>query len=115
MKHKTSELTDELLDAAVSIAEGEDPTRVQPLRYSRSWRDAGRIIERERITIDSHVYDNGPGQCSGWIAAVAIFGMFGVHYHGTTQKPKWYFGNTPLIAAMRAYVAHKLGEEVELP
>jgi len=27
----------------------------------------------------------------------------------------YYYGSTPLIAAMRCYVASKLGDEVELP
>jgi hypothetical protein len=34
--------------------------------------------------------------------------------HSSKQLPL-HFGPTPLVAAMRAFVASKLGEEVELP
>jgi hypothetical protein len=106
MKYKTAELTGALLDAAVAVAEGEDPSKVKSLRYSRSWRDGGRIIERERIDVSA------PDEFSDderWFAGI---------YHGSarhaTPRCCEMRGDTPLIAAMRAYVAHKLGEEVEL-
>lgn len=102
MKHKVSELEGALLDAAVAKAVGEDPTKVQPLRYSRSWRDAGPIIERERIELE--FIDPADGT---WYACVNPLAS------GHCVLPH-YEGLTPLIAAMRAFVASKLGEEVEL-
>lgn len=61
--------------------------------YSTLWAQGGPIIERERITI-SDALDQ-------WVAGLK----------GTLS----WFGPTPLIAAMRCYVASKLGGEVEVP
>jgi hypothetical protein len=100
MKHKTSELEGALLDEAVAKAEGLDyfnlPAELDGWSPSKGWLVAGPIIERERIKIE-HTIDY-------WDAA--IMSKTATFYYQT--------GPTPLIAAMRAYVASKLGEEVEL-
>lgn len=62
--------------------------------YSRDWSLAGPIIERERIDL------RGDGD-GGWIAFDNL-------------NPE-QAGPTPLIAAMRCYVASKLGDEVTIP
>jgi len=111
MKHKVSELDGALLDAAVAMAEGVSILQLAGTRYSTDWADGGPIIGRELIAVSAHVYDNGPAQCCCWVAAVAIYGMFDVHY---SHPPKRWYGPTPLIAAMRAYVASKFGEEIDL-
>ena len=135
MKHKVSELTGGLLDAAVVAArrtEGPDirhqfsthrvygdACRAYPggAAYSPStdWSQGGPIIEREGIAIAP--YEHGIGEPSMWVAWVEE------RQHQATFDS--YFergifddnsrGHTPLIAAMRAYVCSKLGEEVELP
>ena len=123
MKHCTSELTGALLDAAVSIAEGQHVLRVADALWSRehdgpvkpyayTWALAGQIIERERIS----VLECG----SGWFAHVAT--PFDPEWdddphdeYWEIQIPRDAVSPTPLVAAMRAYVASKLGEEVELP
>jgi Protein of unknown function (DUF2591) len=73
--------------------------------YSDSWALAGPIIERERIKIGPHSDD--PDMECGW--------------EKECNDDDWYamkdctacsFGATPLIAAMRAYVASKFGSEV---
>lgn len=131
MKHKTKELEGAKLDAAVAMAEGEDPAKVRSLQYSKSWRDAGKIIERERIVIMPR--PNGKAAAfipdrwsvSGEPVPIA---MWGNHITGavTTEYVQGpveiaiktagvYLGPTPLIAAMRCYVASKFGPEVELP
>ncbi len=61
-------------------------------RPSCDWSCGGPIIERERIVLEPTV--------SEWSAAV----------DGITG---WEFGKTPLIAAMRAFVASRFGDEVE--
>ena len=99
---KTSELQGGALDWAVAKCEGvevrllnggtEMMLRDGDFWYpSESWQPAGPIIERERIAIwgDNDLY--WEAEC-GWA---------------------WAKGPTPLVAAMRAYVALKLGEEVE--
>jgi hypothetical protein len=101
MPMKTSELTGAALDWAVAKCEGvlmrwERSTHDEaPLEYSPStdWAQGGPIIEREGLTI-TH-------QQNQWAAQ--------------TDDDLFEFGPTPLIAAMRCYVASKLGDGVELP
>lgn len=112
MKHRVDELEDSLLDAAVAQAEGlyfelrngrcgvskdaGDPLerRFEP---SSNWEQGGPIIERERIVI---AWENG----EPWAAV-----------YGPGMQVRRTFGPTPLVAAMRAFVRYKLGEDVELP
>ena len=67
-------------------------TRFKP---STDWAQGGPIIERESITISD--FDNG------WRAGMVIW---------LPDHDDWYKGPTPLIAAMRAYVASKYGDSV---
>ena len=60
---------------------------------STDWAEGGPIIEREKITI----FQTG----KDWMGYIR---------HDTES-----FGPTPLIAAMRCYVASKLGEEITVP
>jgi len=109
MEYKVGELEGALLDAAVAKAEetyvlwGEvwcerivhdTGISYRPFQPSTQWEDAGPIIERERITIKDALY-------SEW--------------HAHTPTAVWGYGETPLTAAMRAYVASRFGETVELP
>ena len=75
--------------------------------FSTNWSQGGPIIEREGIAIDCERSD----ECiEGWIAAL-------IHedkkYDGIMRTEG--NGPTPLIAAMRCYVASKLGDEVTIP
>ena len=108
---KTSELQGASLDWAVAKCEGlkvrvisgvchdvelldmqvDGDTRII---YSTDWAQGGPIIEREKIAID---WDH---DC--WNAS-------------TDSHPAYYSAETPLIAAMRVYVASMMGEEVEVP
>ena len=67
------------------------------------WNDAGPIIEREAITL--RVNACNPGH---W-AAFIDFGSSNTNVKARKSGP------TPLIAAMRCYVASKLGNEVDVP
>lgn len=102
MKHKVSELEGVLLDAAVAKAEGfnyfydEHCFKVSP---SVDWEAGGPIIERELIAVMP--YGNG------WSANPRF-----LDEHEETEHI--HTGPTPLVAAMRAYVASKFGEEMEL-
>lgn len=131
MKVKTSELQGAALDWAVSIAgdfeaNGHRPrlgwssrTDVPPhwcVRHqvknvgwfadyefcpSRDWSQGGPIIEREGITVSKE-----DGLWS------AYFRDFLFNDDGSEC---WSVGDTPLIAAMRCFVASKLGDEVNVP
>jgi hypothetical protein len=61
--------------------------------FSADWAQGGPIIERENISLRHEVH-------CGW----------GAHVSG--QISESCFEPTPLIAAMRAYVASKFGDEV---
>jgi hypothetical protein len=114
---RTSELRGTALDWAVAKCEGWQETRatdatgsypwlvkegrdINPKHYrpSTNWALGGPIIEREGITILS-VDDYE------WCAAIGE-----LYYEDDNQRSP-----TPLVAAMRCYVASKLGEEVAIP
>ena len=109
---KTSELTGAALDWAVAKCEGiglgprgfvvyydnGEPASWHP---STDWSQGGPIIEREGIGLDQYAdyprwqaFTPAPEQPSGHCACL---------------------GPTPLIAAMRCFVASRLGDEVEIP
>ena len=121
---KTSELQGAALDWAVAKCEGytdlhkiagrmphEPQLGIWPprkeygamdlweLSFTTDWAQGGPIIERKRIGIVPSEDD-----ANVWV--------------GSMFEPDWKFnrtGPTPLIAAMRCYVASKLGDEVEIP
>jgi hypothetical protein len=119
---RTSELSGAALDWAVAMAEGwqhitaqdnggeypwlakhgkyQDPKHYRP---TSNWMQGGPIIEREGLAISRVAQDE-------WSASLIhedkeYGGVMYTNEHGTT----------PLIAAMRCYVASKLGDEVQLP
>lgn len=120
---KTAELIGADLDYWVAKAEGL-PVHPGPGRYvvaapiaqrwahefsfSTDWRAGGPIIEREKIA-------TWPNENNGWIAMHPTCSG-GYISHGTIEAHEWsgYKGATPLIAAMRAYVASCFGDEVSL-
>ena len=108
---KTSEMTGAALDWAVAKCEGAtDAWRgdgpfwwdgVPCIRIyghdvdytpSTNWAQGGPIIEREKIATAWHL--------TRWVA-----------WRGVIEHP----GPTPLIAAMRCYVASRLGNDIEIP
>jgi hypothetical protein len=100
---KTSELQGAALDWAVAKCEGEETfmhkgqlnTRWSANGYSPStnWAQGGPIIEREGMALHPAGKD--------WSSDI--------------DRCYQQYGPTPLIAAMRCYVASKLGDEVEIP
>lgn len=125
---KTSGLEGAALNWAVAKAEGDDPVIVfyeggrsriyknegmRRMGYnfepSKSWSHGGPIIEREDISFRK--YHNPESETHGtYYAKVCRESVTMVRWlkHDMT-------GPTPLIAAMRCYVASKLGFEIELP
>ena len=115
---KTSELTGAALDWAVAKCEGvnyvEDDVRFSGAyarKYSTDWAQGGPIVERESIAMI-------PTPDGLW-SAYAPKGTSSVQHGGRAVEVfNWTYkqqGGTPLIAAMRCYVASKLGDEIELP
>lgn len=112
MKTKTVELTGAALDWAVAVCENvEIDEKCHPIWFeqgglnaprvkytpSTNWSQGGPIIERERIVLREFCPIR-----EDWEAEIRI------HHINA-------FGGAPLIAAMRCYVASKLGDEVEVP
>lgn len=114
MKIKTSELTGAALDWAVADAEYKTnpPSKGWVLEYHRTgqqtwpystvWEWGGPIIEREGIAIDCI---RCGGKVDGWIATLPMY------CEAKYEDPS----PTPLIAAMRCFVASRLGDAVEVP
>jgi hypothetical protein len=129
---KTSELTGAALDWAVAKALGHkvsiqtreeiiarDPEmdeeekafhRTKPARvriehgpcpkYATDWSQGGPIIEREKIAVDILAFNDQWTACKKQPAFTPACRMH---------------GPTPLTAAMRTYVASKMGDEVDVP
>jgi hypothetical protein len=122
MKIKTSELQYVALDWAVAKCLGHRvvenygayiriylPDQKQSMYTltfcpSAEWSQGGPIIEREKISLRYDCIDIGNGTC-GWVAE--SWDKSGEHFEEN--------GPTPLIAAMRCYVAGMLGDEVDVP
>ena len=104
MKIKVSEATPLQLDWLVAKIEGPQPRLFEP---STNWSHGGPIIEREGIELlCNHPVIGGKDPAWGvWDGFACSWKTRSLHYHGPT----------PLIAAMRCYVASKLGDEVEVP
>ena len=112
---KTSELAGQALDWAVAKCEGKNgvlhddgitrciviaaPSGVYKGTWKPTinWAQGGPIIEREKVQLSTL------SKGKEWRAAL-IYGADHIQY-----------GPTPLIAAMRCYVASKLGDEVDVP
>ena len=119
---KTSELTGPALDWAVAKCKGhtfDDRKKVKEFMnqclysskycYSTVWAKGGPIIEREGIDIQQ-VFCSMEGSFAmpcGWKATR--------HTRGGPINPPYQIADTPLLAAMRCYVASKIGDEIEIP
>lgn len=104
---RTSELTGPALDWAVAKAEGYTGVALESrtkkwFTPSTDWAQGGPIIEREWIEVVPWPNETDEGE--RWQAT----------QHELPHRV-YCSGPTPLIAAMRCYVASKLGDEVDVP
>ena len=122
-KVKVSELEGAALDWAVAKCEGfrchifhGDLVQIMVEPNSRSsyyfnpsenWSEGGPIIEREKITLSyrDRLMPTGNQGCVAYYLSELFEDNGGFHS----------IGSTPLIAAMRCYVASKLSDEIEVP
>ena len=98
---KVNDMTGAALDWAVAKCEGINNgwgmwsgSQWIGIPYSTDWAQGGLIIEREKIGV-------GYDQELGWV--------------GIDTNAHYQTGDTPLVAAMRCYVASKLGDDIEIP
>lgn len=119
MKYKVCELEGVLLDAAVAELGDKawrfskdgtqvvDPARCLATSPSTRWIEAGPIIEREQIGL-TYIPTNDRGDEAFWCASILR--------DPASEHTKLFegFHASPLVAAMRAFVASRLGEEIDL-
>lgn len=109
---KTSELIGAALDWAVAQCEGEEVSVIRGQLETRwtdngwkpstDWAQGGPIIERKWITLEC--WPNESDENMRWAGTIY------------DSRPLCEaLGPTPLIAAMRCYVASVLGNEVNIP
>jgi hypothetical protein len=118
---KASELTGAALDWAVAKCEPDDTLAIyfdestgeplchddwpdnQEYKPSTDWAQGGPIIEREDISVNRE-FASGKIEWAAWTPAPI-----------RDDAEAFGYGPTPLVAAMRCYVASKLGDIVDVP
>lgn len=125
---KTSELIGPALDWAVAMCEGftdYDPLTEKMLtprkeygwvdlcdyRFSTDWYQGGPIIQHEEI--EMHVIPAGRDPAN-WVGALDT-DTWATNICVPDADYVRMFGPTPLIAAMRCFVASKLGDDINIP
>ena len=114
MKVKVSEATNIQLDWMVAKSEGMPSDMLKAIdegcwiykgsrRYTTEWPRGGPIIEREKIELIPPREEGDKEWMALWCEVRDI------------EESGIQTGPTPLIAAMRCFIASKLGEEVEVP
>ena len=115
MKIKVSKLTGAALDWAVAKCEGgyiADAEMIASFlrqrkqgsyNYSTNWLEGGPILERRKITLGAPLPNEDDRD---WLA---------IPEGESFMSGKRELGLTPLVAAMRCYVAYEIGDEIERP
>lgn len=107
MKVKTCDLIGDALNWVVTKIEAERKRfTIYPefiTDYATNWAQGGPIIEREKIELHCWDFHSMPWKAAMWWD------------DEDSSAEIQAYGPTPLIAAMRCYVASKLGDEVEIP
>jgi hypothetical protein len=113
-KHRTSELTGPLLDAAVAMiegytldADGDNLTVREPGGAPSKWAPSTDPAQGDRIIDRERIWTGWCDENSAWPGM--WFAQFGEDYPNHQQ-----IGPTRLIAAMRAFVESRLGASVDL-
>ena len=130
---KTSELTGATLDWAVAkilcvnvFIRDADYINTQRLKeYTPTELASWVPPERAALFLLDHDIDNGYSPSTNWSQGGPIIDREKIAVRWLESEKDWeanvrggffeQYGPTPLIAAMRCYVASKLGEEVEIP
>lgn len=126
MQVKTSELTNEALDCAVALAMGGTNLHFDTISswwitidgrevtFSKGWADSMRFRPSQEWACGGTIIER---ECIGLWPSDSREGMWAARpdYKAYPERLTPAYGSTPLIAAMRCYVASKLGETVDIP
>ena len=122
MKIKTNELTGAARDWAVATALGRGP-KYNMESHGRTWREWW-------LAAPGHDYEPMPSYSTNWSQGGPIIEQWAISLSPDefiTGNTRWcavcinegegfeQFGPTPLIAAMRCFVASKMGDEIDIP
>ena len=129
---KTAELKYRAIDWAVAKCEGYEIVRMRgneitfldrtddgalnerQIGYSTDWAQGGPIIERESIFLVREKAGHMGRRL--WAATLGANKAVGIGEESIKlYRDAFVYGPTPLISAMRCYVASKLGDEVDIP
>ena len=129
---KAHELTGNDLNKAVAKCEGYEIVRMRgneitfldrtddgalnerQIGYSTDWAQGGPIIERESIFLVREKAGHMGRRL--WAATLGANKAVGIGEESIKlYRDAFVYGPTPLISAMRCYVASKLGDEVDIP
>ena len=130
MKIKTSELTGAALDWAVAKCEGflpadmtrgvgyfrpKDPNKAK--YFTREYNDSGSTgFAQAMYEPSSNWAQGGPIiEREGVTSSKTVHGFWEAYKRPHSEQECYQIGPTPLIAAMRCYVASKMGDEVDVP
>lgn len=109
---KTAELTGAALDWAVAKCEWYEEegnwNGLYIADYSTDWTQGGPIIERECISVIRNIGGS-------WRGSIRHTTSHPLVPHPVLDGWTNQHGQTPLIAAMRCYVASKMGYDIEIP
>ena len=98
MRTRTNDLQGAALDRAVALAEGRATEVPNEFAPSTNGALAGEIIDREDIWLAQ--------QDEQWLASIYADDSCKAAHQGT--------GPTPLIAAMRAFVISRFGDDIDI-
>lgn len=125
MKIKTQDLTGPALDWAVAKAEGDKVFRPRVGRPTYWDKADDRWVVRAQVANVGWFADYTYTPSTNWAQGGPIIEREGIRIHRSVTDQWWagpesdphrpVAGPTPLIAAMRCYVASHLGDEVDIP
>ena len=124
---KTSDLIGPALDYLVAKCEGETLSQASlafqikehgclqrphlgSWKPSTSWAQGGVILEREGIDLYCNVVAQPHKTDPSWRV-----GSWRARICSMSRNGEMFYAPTPLIAAMRVFVASRLGDEVDVP
>ena len=114
---KTSELTGAALDWAVAKCEDETDVLFAHRQY-------GKLVVRQAGCHETHDSEWPYAPSTNWAQGGPIIEREGIGFTQFSDYPQWtakhpqaicFDGPTPLVAAMRCFVASNLGDDVEIP